>query len=1131
MLEWIRQDHPGYAAEVGPWLDRLLAERGGSPGFERIAGRIALHLLAVNKDRKGYEARVQGPIGALTRVRTACPFGLFPALDWTREQPPDKRPGPLRGEYSIRGASHRSTVVVRGRSFPDAWLRCDDWPDAGGVAYYEADVDVEGDVERVLTVYGGGSWRVTVDGEPVLERRGLTEVGRKLLSARIHLGEGVHRIRMKAATNSDDHDAWMTLTPDGPAQEAPDQLMRPEERPLGANLERLTYAALMLHGYPYDDAPLAREAAERLLELAPESADGMYVLGEALESDTTVPLKRRRSMSRSLQRRLVELAPDHLLGRYALGFSARQDARLQAALEHFDRAVAINPDYYWAHYRRFEVLRTLGWDREARLALTRALELSTNPTLLREASDWFDERNAIGPREALLDELERRTSSVAPTLPARRARDRGDPAAAGAAWVRRADARPWDATPWRRLFEISWASGRAESGPLSRWAEAAPYDATIFAKRAELAVSEGRRADAAAILRKMLVERPERMADRRLLALLEGSPLELPGPDVPALVAQYRQAVAGDPRLKTWPDHEAIYLLDRRFDRLWADGGGFRETHRVTVLQNKAAIDEVGEWRPPQGATLLQMRTLKSDGQVLEPELGQRKGDLSFSGLVPGDVTEVRYLQPIEPDLPGGGWHDRYYMQFNSRPVWRGELDVTVPADSRLEVLLRSGAQAPAESMEGDRRRYTWRIADVTPLVSEPYQAPYQEWLPHVDYSYRTATVAARRRDQLLNRLMAGTRLTRDLVTHARGLVAGIDGPAEQAKALFRWVRNEVDTSGRQGRLLGDEAARVLSSRRGNRTLLLSALLEAVDIDHRVLVARPIDDPATTPPTPTVFRYSTPLVEVTAGGEALYFAPAGDHALAGWLPEDMLGAEALVIADGPVVVQTLPVTGGERWTVQAQLKASVATGEIRGTVVIEGAGESTADLRRFLPRIPKTQRKQVVERALAPVIAGLTVQSFELSDPEDVDQPIRIELTVLIPGGLERVQGGLRLSRLFAVPVSSVLGRGVAPGRYLQRAERRQTLMTRPLRETLEATVEFDRPVKLARSHQTLRTNSRWGHLAQGWGADGPRAVRLTRKLDIGIRRVPVAAHADFADAMSIVDRALSAEVLFVVTP
>lgn len=1131
MLEWVRQDHPAYSERVGPWLTRLLDERGGSPGLSRVAGRILLHLRAVAKDIEGYNRVMQERVGALTRVRTACPFGLFPALHWRRQLPPDLRPGPLQGRYSVNGPAHRSVVEVRERWFPDAWLRCDDWPDTGGVAYHEADVSEDVGGDRVLTVYGAGSWLVTVDGREVLRRDGLAQVTPRLRSARIRLDRGSHRIRMKAATDSNDHDAWMTLTADGVVEELPTRLIVRAGQPLGAHLERLAYAALLLPTYPMDDAPGARLAAERLLELAPESADGMYILGEALEADATVPLKRRRSLSRSLQRRLVDLDPDHLLGRYALGFSAQHEDRPEAALEHFERAVAINDAYYWGHYRRFEALRSLGWDREARQALDRALALSTNPTLLREAAGWFDERNAIARREAARDELERRTASLAPSLTAIRARDRGDQPAAGAAWVRRAEIRPWDSAPWQRIFEVSWSSGQPEAGALRRWAQAAPHDARLGRKRAELAVGQGRPAEAAAALRETLRERPGRLKDRRLLALLEGRQLEAEAADSVALVAEYRQEVATDPRLASWPDHEAIYLLDRRFDRVWATGGGYRETHRLTLLQNKSAIDEQGEWRPPQGAVLLQMRTLKADGTVLEPELGQRKGDLSFSGLVPGDVTEVRYLQPIEPDLAGGGWHDRYYLRFNSRPIWRAELDVTVPVDQRLEVLLRAGAAPPAESVTGDRRLYRWRIAHVSPLVSEPYQAPYQEWLPHVDYAYRLAAMAERRRDQLLDRLIQGTRLTRDVVEHARSLTAGVSGVREQASALFRWVRTEVDASGRQGRLLGIGASGVLASRQGNRALLLSALLRAAGIEHRLLVARPLDEPATDPPTPTVFRYSEPVIEVASPQGALRFAVAGDHALAGWLPEELRGAEALVVNDGPVTVERLPDVGGDSWRVTAELQVDVASGTVTGTVVAIGQGESTADLRRFLPKIPAAQRKQVVERALAPVISGLVLETLTVSDLQDVDMPVRLELGVRVPGGLERVTGGLRLTGLFTTPTSAVLGRGTAPGRYLQVAERKQPLMTRPIREELDVSLQFDQPVRLLRAQSTQHGSATWGEVSQTWEADGPRGARLRRTLDIGIRRVPADQHAEFADAMATVDRALSAEVLFQVTP
>jgi hypothetical protein len=105
---------------------------------------------------------------------------------------------------------------VRERHFRDAWLRCDDWPAGGGVAYYEADVELDAPGERVLTVYGEGSWLVTVDGREVLRRAGLSEVTPRLRSARIQLDRGPHLVRMKVAADSDEHDIWMTVSPTGP---------------------------------------------------------------------------------------------------------------------------------------------------------------------------------------------------------------------------------------------------------------------------------------------------------------------------------------------------------------------------------------------------------------------------------------------------------------------------------------------------------------------------------------------------------------------------------------------------------------------------------------------------------------------------------------------------------------------------------------------------------------------------------------------------------------------------------------------------------------------------------------------------------------------------------------------------
>ena len=315
--------------------------------------------------------------------------------------------------------------------------------------------------------------------------------------------------------------------------------------------------------------------------------------------------------------------------------------------------------------------------------------------------------------------------------------------------------------------------------------------------------------------------------------------------------------------------------------------------------------------------------------------------------------------------------------------------------------------------LEGASRAWE-RVSEAQPaLDSEPFQAPYQEWLSHVEYAYRADHVPLARRERLRERLRRGTRLTAALRDRARELVEGVQGPEARADRLLSWVRDTVDSAGGEGGLRG-QASRVLAARKGNRTLLLSALLSALGLEHRVLVARRTTAPALVPPSPELSWYGTPVVVVGAR----YLAPSQDEAPAGWLPDELLGAEALVREDGT-----------------------------------------------------------------------------------------------------------LRLVGLFSQPVAALLGGGVPPARYLQRTEREQPLMTRPLRDELTVKLAFPAGVELERQPKPVAERGAWGTLEQRWEAKGG-LLTLTRSQQVGIVRIPPSAHGAFEASMAAADRAQKAELL-----
>src|SRR5204862_4645738 len=69
----------------------------------------------------------------------------------------------------------------------------------------------------------------------------------------------------------------------------------------------------------------------------------------------------------------------------------------------------------------------------------------------------------------------------------------------------------------------------------------------------------------------------------------------------------------------------AVTLLFDKVIRLDESGALSVYVHRITRVLNKDGISRMGEISIPRGADLLELRTIKANGQVIEPELTQRK--------------------------------------------------------------------------------------------------------------------------------------------------------------------------------------------------------------------------------------------------------------------------------------------------------------------------------------------------------------------------------------------------------------------------------------------------------------------------------------------------------------------------
>jgi len=1093
LLRYAEGNHVGFEDQVVPRL-RELAAYPATRGELRwqIAGLLATSCLRA-KDESCWEAQQQAA-GFLRSWYAAGPYGLAPALDLLEPLAEEER---LPEGCGPPATPSRAALVCGGPLFArDGELRCPQRVPGGGACLLETWVQVAAAGPVQLRVLSSDSFVLRLDGRELLRRDDFLRQEPALRQQGLQLAAGWHRLQLKLVSETGGGSVQVSLTDATGRALAVTVEPRPAVTPTSATWSPLSATeastalswlapraqagdpdALLFQAFlqgepPIADPELLLPAAQALLERLPGSAEARYRVAEALRQAPGLPSRVRQSRARQLYQEALRADPGHLLATYQLALLDLEADELEQARQGFDACLRLAPGYAWPLLRRAQIFRRWGWDAEARQDLARAAQLSPSLAVAREQASYWDEVGALTRRQAARQRLAELTPALASSEVARWAQDEGDFPRARQLWEARSRVESLSTAPFTEGVPLALGLGELTVADelLRRWEERDSLDPDLAQARVQRLLAGGEDAAAIARLEQALTRHPEDLVNQRLLAELTGRPLGGPAVDAVALLARYRAAQGEDPRLQRWEQHDLVVLLEQREDSLWGQGGGYRVVHRVSLVQTEQAADEVGEKRLSDEALLLQFRTIKADGTVLQPELGQGKDDLSFSGVEPGDLVEYRYVLPLTPDLPGGGFFDRYFVQFLERPIFLSELRVCVPAAETLA--WRAGAGGAGEPLlepapYGRGSCWRWTRERVEPLQAEPAATPFGEWLPWVGYGYRQpadfpATLVRLLRDRLRRSSPVLPELALLLPT-----VLGPDPPAapeERARRIHAWVRDEVRSAGHEGSL--SPSPRVtLAERKGNRTLLLAALLREAGIPHRLLLARPLAVEQADPPLPELGWYFFPIIEVPRpAGPPLLLDAVSDKAPAGYLPEGVAGAPALQLAGEEPPRQRVPSSDPaaprDRWRFELDLDLA-DDGVARGRLVLVGEGASTRGLRRALPALAEQERRALAERLLADLLPGIEVQGLSTEGLEDPDEPLQVVLELSSSSLAVRGEDGtLRIDRLLTGEVSPAWAVGATElARYLERLDRRLPLLVTPLDEELRLTLRLPRPI------------------------------------------------------------------------
>jgi transglutaminase-like putative cysteine protease/Tfp pilus assembly protein PilF len=699
---------------------------------------------------------------------------------------------------------------------------------------------------------------------------------------------------------------------------------------------------------------------------------------------------------------------DTLLARAA---HERSGTNWRDAVPFYDRALALDRDNVTAILARIELYGEANLRATALAFLERALERRPRTVgLVRAMVDVLRQED----RTTEADEMEARYSSLrfddSESLRAKidlaiAHRD----ASAAAHWIDRLVATDPDGTD--KLMTAATAQLKLGDVPRAvamykRALDLAPDDTDTMQKLADVYGTMNQQSDQVALLRHILQLRPQAKTVRDYLAHLEPP---TPKPDeVYAVPSKDFLAQRGAPR----QGHDRRTLVDLTVATVY-DNGLSSKFHQavfqpLTDPEAEAARNYgFGFELDSQTVHIRGVHVYRADGTVDDAfDTAVAAGDdpsiatytssatyrVRFPRLAAGDVVELQYrIDDIaERNAFADYFGDIDYLQSNE-PVARAEYVLITPKKRTFYFNKPTIPVAQTVVEKGDQRIYRFVATNVPPLLAEPMQPPYTEFLGHIHVStykswdemgawYWGLVKDQFTADEEVRRRVA--EVTKGKTTDRDKAIAVYDYVVEKT----RYVALEFGIHGFKPYRCSQIFARGFGDCKDKATLIVTMLKE-LGIPATIVIVRTgmrgdfEDYPASLAPFDHAIAY-VPSLDMYLDGTAEY-SGTGDF------PAMDRGALALQVNEGKPKLVHLPNPPASASVTQRRMEATLSadgSAQIDWRTTVTGVSAPSWRARYHADSI----RKQRLQEDLASDLPGAEVQTVEATDLENVEVPVQL---------------------------------------------------------------------------------------------------------------------------------------------
>ena len=1042
---------------VVPQIEHLIA--AGSPFANDL--RDALVQAAANGVPNLSLLANSHAAGLITDWKLAGPFGKYSYADFDRSFSPELD--------SLKDSVSAGHPVERVR-YADGSLALPDYFSHGGVFYAASTITFQAPVTRILSVDSTGTVQLFIDGKSTIRKDDRFRDGPEVVLSSIRLTAGPHTLLVKFI--SDALPMRIALLP----ETAPQRIqVIPTYNDEADDIESPYIAALIAYRRGDYQGAIAQLAS------VDEHA---FAAGDLLLAESWSQISDDSPEALSYLTSAIKLAPASAKVNFLLAQSAKENGRDDEAWQRISQVIAAQPKFASAQRLAFNIANSNRWTVEAIAASDAEIAAAPTCEALTTAHDFYFRHEQFQRAKALESSIE----GCAPGS---------------------TDYANLLSTSGRHAESAKSAAKLVAENPFSRTARHLLVRELALAGRSaeahEAAVELAHLAPNSTMFRRM----SEKPADSLLFSTddTDGRSVLAGGDPFYSPFRRNTLPIAHQPTPHKYSGIPAVALADDKVSRLAANGSVSVYVHRVLRVITREGIEKFGEVSIPENAHILELRTLKADGTIAEPEFSQHKDTISMPALSPGDVIDEEYVVYY----PDGGIekHQKdFSFTFGSHdtPVEDARF-VSITPES-IPVTTRQFAGAPnafTSLAQGQRvqvweQRYIPRFDEETSVPARPsrptvvvYTIPQNGWFDVRD-SYR---------DKLIGATRIGPRTLASLAgLHLENLSA-----EEKLSRIYAFVSEKISDDRSS---LGDDivasAEETFATSSGNRSIALIALACAAGLDADLLLARDLSSP-----TPLISdgTFTKPVVRIRfpLTGKLLFLDPQTPGMTLGAIAPKLDRHEALLVplhvedeSGQPLIAFSSRQT--EQSTAAGDLRLH-RSGELDARVTITLGSWRTAQMRSTLQTTEPADRAQFFRDIANRIFAGATGVRGEVRNEHNLDAPLQIVLSCRVehfldfsalPLSVNQLVPALGLRRMYAASSSRSL----------------PLFVDTPLSELTIFRLTLPPEIQLTHRITNVELHNKFGRYRVSSRIVGANALEITREFEIPVQVISPGQYPDF---------------------